>query len=261
LSARKGANIVKIDLGGKVVLVTGASRGIGRAIAAAMIDSGASVAVHFNRNKKSAEDIAAGGGDRARVFQADLSDPVQGGKLLGDVVDEFGRLDVLVNNAGVAVSSPLEEPLETCARTWHQILSVNLVAAGILSREAIRHFQTIGGGRIVFVASRAAFRGDTPEHMAYAASKGGMVALSRSIARGFGKDGVKSFVVAPGFTRTEMAEDFIEEYGEEMAMKDIALDRMTEPGDIAPMVVFLASGLADHATGATIDINAGSYVR
>ena len=88
-----------------------------------------------------------------------------------------------------------------------------------------------------------------------------MVALSRSIARGFGKDGVKSFVVAPGFTRTEMAEDLIEEYGEELAMKDIALDRMTEPGDIAPMVVFLASGLADHATGATIDINAGSYVR
>ena len=252
---------MNIDMSGKTVLVTGASRGIGRAIAEAMLESGASVAVHCRHNRKAAEEIAAGGGDRTSVFQCDLSDLDQCGRLVGDVIDTFGRLDILVNNAGVAVSSPLDEPLEVCARKWHEILSTNLVAAGLLSREAIRHFKTIGGGRIVFVASRAAFRGDTPEHMAYAASKGGMVALSRSIARGFGKDAVTSFVVAPGFTRTDMAQEFIDQYGEELAMKDVALDRMTEPGDIAPLVVFLASGLADHATGSTVDINAGSYVR
>jgi NAD(P)-dependent dehydrogenase (short-subunit alcohol dehydrogenase family) len=140
-------------------------------------------------------------------------------------------------------------------------MAVNLTASGVLAREAVRHFATRGGGRIVFIASRAAFRGDTPEYLAYAASKGGMVSLSRSIARGFGKQGVKSFVIAPGFTRTEMAEEFIARYGEAYAMKDIALDRMTEPRDIAPLVVFLASGLADHCTGTSIDVNAASYVR
>jgi NAD(P)-dependent dehydrogenase (short-subunit alcohol dehydrogenase family) len=97
--------------------------------------------------------------------------------------------------------------------------------------------------------------------MAYAASKAGLVALTRSIARGLGKSGITAFTLAPGFTRTEMAQDFIDQYGEDFAMRDVALDRMTEPDDIAPTVVFLASGLADHATGSTIDLNAASYVR
>jgi NAD(P)-dependent dehydrogenase (short-subunit alcohol dehydrogenase family) len=142
-------------------------------------------------------------------------------------------------------------------------MAVNLTASALLSREAITASRSRSSRdvRIVFIASRAAFRGDTPDYLAYAASKGGMVALSRSIARGLGKQGVKAFVVAPGFTRTEMAEDFIRAYGEDYAMKDIALERMTEPGDIAPLVVFLASGLADHCTGTSIDVNAASYVR
>ena len=133
-------------------------------------------------------------------------------------------------------------------------------AAALLCARAIPQFETRGGGRIINISSRAAFRGDQPDYIAYAASKGGMVALTRSIARGFGKQGVVAFNVAPGFTRTAMAQDFIDQYGEDYAVSDIALTRLTEPKDIAPTVVFLASGLADHATGATIDINAGSYV-
>ena len=117
-----------------------------------------------------------------------------------------------------------------------------------------------GGGRIINVASRAAFRGDTPEYVAYAASKGGVVALTRSLARGLGKQGVVAFTLAPGFTRTDMAQPFIDTYGADYATSDLALDRMTEPADIAPTIVFLASGQMDHATGATIDLNAGSYV-
>jgi NAD(P)-dependent dehydrogenase (short-subunit alcohol dehydrogenase family) len=96
--------------------------------------------------------------------------------------------------------------------------------------------------------------------MAYGASKSGLIGLNGSIARGFGKDNITSFVIAPGFTRTDMAQEFIDEYGEEYALSDIALNRLTEPGDIAPMVVLLSSGLADHATGTSIDVNAGSYV-
>jgi len=253
--------ILIIDLTGKNVLVTGASRGIGRAIAEEMIRSGATVGVHYNSEKEAAEEVAATPGGSARIYQADLSDGESCAALVRGFVEDTGGLDALVNNAGIAICSPLDEPLANCVDAWNRTLAVNLVAAGILSREAIAHFKTHGGGRIIFVASRAAFRGDTTDYVAYAASKGGMVALCRSIARGCGKDGVTSFVIAPGFTRTEMAEDFIRQYGEEMATKDMALDRMTEPADIAPLAVFLASGLADHATGSSIDVNAGSYVR
>jgi 3-oxoacyl-[acyl-carrier protein] reductase len=133
--------------------------------------------------------------------------------------------------------------------------------AALLCRAAIAHFETNRGGRIVNIASSAAFRGDQPDYLAYAASKAGMVALSRSIARGFGKAGIKAFTLAPGFTRTDMAQGFIDRYDEDYAASDIALDRLTEPNDIAPTVAFLLSGLADHATGTTIDLNAGSYVR
>lgn len=252
---------MNIDLTGTRALVTGASRGIGRAIAERLIRSGAVVGVHYHRDRDSAESLARTGGGRAHALQADLADPSQCARLFGESVDALGGVDVLVNNAGIAVSSPLDEPLEACAATWQRTLAVNLVAAGILTREAVRHFEARGGGRIIYVASRAAFRGDTPEYLAYAASKGGMVALSRSVARGCGQQGVTSFVIAPGFTRTDMAQEFIDQYGEGAAMQDVALDRMTEPSDIAPLAVFLASGLADHATGATIDVNAGSYVR
>ena len=252
---------MNIDLTGVKALVTGASRGIGKAIAREMIDSGASVAVHYNKSRAGAQELVDKAPGDSAIFQADLNDPAQCAGLVAGVAETFGGLDVLVNNAAVAIESPPDEPLEQCVEKWQTTLNVNLIAAGVLSREAIAVFSKSGGGRIVHIASRAAFRGDTPDYMAYAASKGGMVALSRSIARGFGKQGVKSFVIAPGFTRTEMADDFINKYGEDMAMRDMALDRMTEPGDIAPLVVFLASGLADHATGTSIDVNAASYVR
>ena len=251
---------MNIDLAGKRALVTGASRGIGRAIAEALIGSGARVAVHYHRQQAAAEAVARGGVGSCSIA-ADLSDARACATLVEQAVAGLGGLDVLVNNAGVALAAPIDDPVDEWTRAWESTMAVNLTAPAILAREAIRQFRGHGGGRIVFMASRAAFRGDTPEYLAYAASKGGMVALSRSIARGFGKEGVVSFVVAPGFTRTEMAEAFIEKYGEAFAMKDVALDRMTEARDIAPLVVFLASGLADHCTGTSIDVNAGSYVR
>lgn len=251
---------MQIDLTGHVVLVTGASRGIGRAIAVHLARAGATVAVHYNRNREAAEALAAGLGRGARAFQADLADTAACERLFRDVLDAWGRLDVLVNNAAVALSMPLSQPTAEWQQAWDLTMAVNTRAAELLSRLAIGHFVERDGGRIVHVASRAAFRGDTPDYMAYAVSKGGMVALSRSIARGFGRQGVKSFVIAPGFTRTDMAQDFIDAYGEDYALRDIALGRLTEPDDIAPVVVLLASGLADHATGCTIDINAASYV-
>jgi NAD(P)-dependent dehydrogenase (short-subunit alcohol dehydrogenase family) len=252
---------MQIDLSGQSVLVTGASRGIGAAIARRLGDSGARVAVHYSKGKQEAEALAQAIGNGSAAFGADLSSGEACTSLWSVVEARFGTIHALVNNAGIAVGSPLTSTAESWLADWNQTLAVNLTATGLLCRAAIAHFQKQHNGRIVNIASRAAFRGDAPDYLAYAASKGGMVALSRSIARGFGKQGIKAFVLAPGFTRTEMAQLFIDQYGEQIATGDIALERLTEPDDIAPTVVFLLSGLADHATGSTIDLNAGSYVR
>ena len=196
-----------------------------------------------------------------RAFQADLADPESCERLFDSVVETWGRLDVLVNNAGVALRIPVEAATDEWRRGWDLTMAINLRAVELLCRRAVLHFRQHGGGRIINIASRAAFRGDTAEYTTYAASKGGVVSLTRSIARAFGKDGVSAFVVAPGFVRTDMAQDAIDEYGEEFVTRDLALNRLTEPADLAPLVVLLASGLADHATGTSIDVNAGSYVR
>jgi NAD(P)-dependent dehydrogenase (short-subunit alcohol dehydrogenase family) len=215
--------------------------------------------VHYRAERAAAEELVRGHlGSIA--LAADLDNPRESADLFARADAALGGINLLVNNAAVAISSSMDKNDDTWVEDWERTMRVNLTAPALLTREAIR---TVGGRglRIVFVGSRAAFRGDTPDYLAYAASKGGLTSLARSIARGYGKQGVKSFVVAPGFTRTEMAEDFIRAYGEDYAMKDIALERMTEPRDIAPLVVFLASGLADHATGTSIDVNAASYVR
>lgn len=251
---------MQIELSNRSVLVTGASRGIGAAVARAMSAAGAKVAIHYREQRESAAALAAEIGRGAEAFQADLSKAEECESLWKAVIARFGRVDTLVNNAGVAISSPLEGATRDWLQGWETTMAVNLRAPSILSKLAIGHFMEQGGGRIINISSRAAFRGDQPPYLAYAASKGGLVALTRSIARGFGKAGILAFNVAPGFTRTDMAQDFLDEYGENYVAGDIALNRLTEPDDIAPFVVFLASGLADHATGCTIDVNAGSYV-
>ena len=251
---------MQLDLSDQTILVTGASRGIGRATAEALADAGATVAVHYGQSHDAAAEVVDTCGRNARSFQANLSTLEETDSLIDRGVEAYGRLDALVLNAGVAVSAPLDADTKRWNEAWTETMHVNLRAPELLCRHALNHFQDHDGGRIISVASRAAFRGDTPDYMTYAASKAGLVALTRSIARGFGDDDVKAFTVAPGFTRTDMAQDFIDEYGEAHATSDLALNQLTEPADVASIVVFLASGQADHATGTTIDVNAGSYV-
>ncbi len=249
-----------VSLADKVVLVTGAGRGIGRALAEAMAASGAAVAVHYHRRADAAEALAHALGGGAFAVGADLEHPDACRRLYDAVLARYGRLDVLVNNAAIAEALPLDMPLADWQTAWDRAAAVNLRAPELLCRLALPHFLARGGGRILNVASRAAFRGDTPDYLVYAETKAGLVALTRSLARAFGRRGVFAFTLAPGFTRTDMAQDFIDRYGEAFALQDLAADRLTEPRDIAPFAVLLASGLADHATGCTIDINAASYV-
>lgn len=251
-----------INLSGLTILVTGASKGIGKAIATKLAEAGATIAVHYNKNVREAENLAHILGNETSVFQADLGNKEEVIRLFDQVAGRYGSIEVLVNNAGIATSSPMEASDDEWLGDWERTLSVNLTASALLCKKAVNHFLgRKSAGRIINITSRATHRGDTPEYMAYAASKAGMSSLTKTLARAYGKKGIKAFNVAPGFVRTDMAKNFITEYGEEIATADLSLDRLTEPKDIAPLVTFLASGMADHSTGATFDLNAASYVR
>ncbi|UCD19028.1 MAG: SDR family oxidoreductase [candidate division WOR-3 bacterium] len=252
---------MNIDLKGQVVLVTGAAGAIGEAIVRQLGEHGATVAIHYNSNEERAQILSREVGNESKIFAADLSVPLNGVALVRDVIRACGSLGTLVNNAGVYLCSSNEKNVDEWLTDWNRTIAVNLTATGVLCREAVNYFKNAGGGRIVNIASRAAFRGDYEDYFAYAASKGGMVALSKTIARAYGKHNIKSFVVAPGFVRTPIIDEYIKEHGAEKIMNELALNELTRPEDVAPTVVFLASGLMDHATGCSIDINAASYVR
>lgn len=250
-----------INLSGKIILVTGASQGIGAATAITLSQAGADVILHYSHAKDKAEAIATQiGFARCHLIQADLSPPKAATLLWQNAIAWRGRIDVLVNNAAVMPYASVEEDWETWSNAWQTTLQVNLVAVADLCREAIRFFKTQQGGTIINVASRAAFRGDAPDFMHYAASKGGVIALTRSIARGFAQANILAFAVAPGFVHTERIEQVMQERGADYVIRDIPIGKPVPPHEVANVVAFLASGLAIHATGATIDINGASYV-
>ncbi|WP_027483398.1 SDR family NAD(P)-dependent oxidoreductase [Deinococcus pimensis] len=250
-----------IDLTGTVVFVTGASRGIGAVTVRRLLEVGASVVAHAGRggrpDQQPAQDAPEG---RLLVLHGDLSRGGEAARLFAEAAAWQGRVHVLVNNAGIAPSVTIDDDPDVWADVWRETLQVNLVSVADTCREALRHFREEGGGTIVNIASRAAFRGDNPDAMHYAASKGGVIALTRSIARGYARDGVLAYAVAPGWVRTDMAEPYLRDHAADIE-RDIPLGDVAPPEDVANTVVFLASGLARHMTGATLDINGASYVR
>lgn len=253
--------MTNIDLSHTTILVTGASDGIGKGLAQYLLRMGARVAVHYNSNQTSAAALVADYPNRAKAFQADLSDQQEVMGLFDSVVEHFGAIDTLILNAGVFLEHSSKSDTETWYGIWQKTLAINLDAVGLLTKLGLDHFRERGGGRFVYIGSRAVFRGETEEYLAYAASKGGLTSLARSVARSFGKQNIKAFIVSPGFTRTRMAEQFIATYGEERVLNEIALNELTRPEDLAPLVALMCSGGMDHATGATIDVNAGSHIR
>ncbi|MDT5024930.1 MAG: 3-oxoacyl-[acyl-carrier protein] reductase [Micromonosporaceae bacterium] len=250
-----------IDLTGRVVLVTGAGGGIGRATVRTLARAGATVLLHdvaLGAVKGLQEEI----GDRAHALAANLGDPAATQRLWDEAWAVHGRIDVLVNNAGIYPPAPLNTSLDQWTGVWDLSLKVNLVAPAVLCRAAVLAFSAQdNGGVIVNLASRAAFRGEDPEYWHYAAAKAGVVAMTRTIARQYGRDGVTAFAVAPGYVDTALNKVFAETVGVQVAAEQTGLGEVAQPEDIANVVVFLASGLAKHATGTTIDVNGASYVR
>ena len=228
------------------ILLTGSSRGIGAASLQALEAAGASVVGHGT----------------ASGIPADFEDPDAPPKLWAAAVGQLGGIDVLINNAGVFEANPLDADDDAWLAGWERTMRVNLTAAAQLCRLAVRHWRERGtGGRIVNVASRAAHRGDSPAHWHYAASKAGMVAMTKTIARGYARENILAFAICPGFTMTGMAEDYLASRGGDRLLADIPLGRVAAPEEIAEMVRWCALDAPASMTGAVLDANGASYVR
>jgi NAD(P)-dependent dehydrogenase (short-subunit alcohol dehydrogenase family) len=233
------------------VLLTGSTRGIGAAARDELVRQGARVIGHGSR---------ASGDEQ---LSADLLQPNAADALWSEALEKLdGRIDVLINNAGIYEPASIGESTETWQERWHRTMQINLQAAADLCRLAVSHFRSrAGGGRIVNVASRAAYRGDSPEHWHYAASKAGLIAITKTIARGFAAEEIYSFAVTPGFTMTGMAEDYLTSRGGDAIIRDIPLGRVNSAEEVGNVIAYLALHAPPAMTGAIIDINGASYVR
>ena len=230
------------------ILLTGASRGIGAATLDHLSAAGHRVAGHSTAGE---DDLIA----------ADFTDPAAPRALWAAALAELGTIDVLVNNAGVFEAIADDADDATWHAAWSRTLTINLQASADLCRLALAHFRSQSGGRIVNVASRAAYRGDSPQHWHYAASKAGMIAMTKSIARGYAAENILAFAVCPGFTMTGMAEEYLGSRGGAKLLADIPLGRVADAAEIAETIRWLAIDAPPSATGAVIDVNGASYVR
>lgn len=244
-------------LTGKTALVTGGSRGIGRATVETMHREGAHVILHYGNDKDSAQSTADRLGDRIKLVQGNLLDPAERQRVWAEAANWRHGVDVLVNNAGAWLPSDINDA-DDWQLGWEANYELNLLAPADLCREAILGFRQRGGGIIVNVTSRSAHRGDDAGHLAYGAAKGALLALTKGIARGYGRDGVLAYAVAPGWVATDIAGDLA---SDSSVLAALPLGEVTPPQDVAEVIAFLASGRSRHSTGATIDITGADYVR
>lgn len=251
-----------MDFTGKVVLVTGGSRGIGRAICQQFAQHGAQVVVHFNSNRAAAEETTASlQGSNHHIAQAEMADAASLEALVKEVVAKYGRIDILVNNAGVYKDHPLAEvSFADWQAAWQQTLAVNLIGVANLTYLVGQQMIKQGYGRIVNVSSRGAFRGE-PTAPGYGASKAGLNAMSQSLAKYLAPHNIFVGVVAPGFVETDMAADHLAGDAGDAIRSQSPLNRVATPDEVAYPVLFLAAEGTQFLTGAIIDVNGASYLR
>lgn len=241
----------------KQTLLTGASRGIGLEIAKTLLRENFRVT---GTARKSNFPPELSEQKHFKGVHADLADENQIRQVLRPIFIE-NLPDVLINNAGIFQDTDFSDTDEKWLDIWDRTLTVNLRSSSLLCKWFVNeHIEHGTEGIIINVASRAAYRGDTQEYAAYAASKAGMVGFTKSLARDFGKKGIVAYSIAPGFIETDMARESIDVYGEEYLTQGSAFDTITQPGEVANLAAFLASGKVKHMTGSTFHINGGSYM-
>lgn len=251
-----------MDFAGKVVLVTGGSRGIGRSIASHFAEAGAKVALHYHRDQSAAKGtLSSLAGSSHQLFQADLGDGSAARILVESVIAQMGQIDILVNNAGIFEEHRLADvSYQEWLEIWDRTLAVNLLGPANITYWVAHHMIGRGGGRIVNVSSRGAFRGE-PHAPAYGASKAGLNAMSQSLAQALAPHGIFVYVVAPGWVETDMAaESLASPTGEDIRAQS-PLGRVARPEEVARIVLFLASEGTDYLTGCIVDVNGASYLR
>jgi len=253
---------MQFDFSGKSVLVTGGSRGIGREIALMFAEAGARVGLHYRANHEAAgSTLAALAGDGHAAFAADLAEIDTLIKLVADVTDTFGQVDVLVNNAGIYEEHPFTETdLNEWLAVWRRTIYTNLLGTAHLTYLIGKQMVSHGGGRIVNVSSRGAFRGE-PTAPAYGASKAGMNALGQSLAVALAPHNVFVGTVAPGFVETDMAQEILASPRGDGIRNQSPLGRVAKPEEVAQAVLFLAAEGTQFMTGAVLDVNGASYLR
>jgi 3-oxoacyl-[acyl-carrier protein] reductase len=250
------------DLKGKTVLVTGGSRGIGAAIVRATAAADAHVLLHYGKSHEAAEALRHEiGAASCHLLAADLAEADAASGLWRDAESAASRIDVLVNNAGIFIPAPIATPMTDWQRAFAEVMQVNLTAPAELCKLAVAHFRKRGGGKIINIASRAAHRGDAPDQWPYAASKAALVALTKTIARGYAAENILAFAIAPGFTETDMAFAGMSEADIRRIVSEIPLGSMASAEEVGALVAFLCGDEVRHMTGATFDINGASYVR
>ena len=252
----------EMSFDGMVVLVTGGSRGIGRAVAEQFAARGATVVIQFRVNRQAADATLAALPTGAHLaLPADIADPDQVHALVGRVIDGFGRVDVLVNNAGIYERHPiLGTSYVEWQRSWRRTIETNLLGPANLMHAVVPHMVAAGGGRIVNISSRGAFRGE-PDHSAYGASKAGLNSLGQSMAQALGPHGIYVTTVAPGFVETDMAAPFLQGAAGDTVRAQSPLKRAATAQEVARVAVFLATPGAESTTGAIVDVNGASYLR
>jgi NAD(P)-dependent dehydrogenase (short-subunit alcohol dehydrogenase family) len=239
-------------------LVTGASRGIGKSITESILKQGGEVIGTARTSEFSDEFLSS---NHFEGLHVDLSHFEEVKEILQPIFSRSQVPNVLVNNAGIFQDADISVDENKWLENWDQTMQVNLRIPALLSKWAIEHWRKEEeGGILINIASRAAYRGDTQEYAAYAASKGGLVAFTKSIARDFGKDNISAYSIAPGFIKTDMAMDSIDVFGEEYLTQGMAFNEITSPEEVGELVAFLASGKVSHMTGSTFHINGGSYM-
>jgi len=251
-----------MDFSDKTVLVTGGTRGIGRAVSSAFASRGARVAMVYRSDTPMARStLAELEGEGHHLVQADVAEPAQLQRALNDAIERLGHIDILVNNAGIGIYHSLNESsFDEWQRAWQETLAVNLLGPANLCYLVGSHMLARGGGRIVNISSRGAFRGE-PEKPAYGASKAAVNALGQSLAVALAPHNIFVGTVAPGFVNTDLAAARLHSPEGDQIRAQSPLNRVAEPEDVAHAVLFLASAGAEFTTGTIIDVNGASYLR